>query len=217
MLKFTPPPNKHPQTPNPPSPNTHTHTPTHTQSQPGVDYVYISKGARNPFRSTVDPFNGDVYFGDVGSSVWEVCARVCVCPCVRPCVCMCMCVYYQPDPQSHHPHIDHPPTHPSNNTIPIRRSTEPHHPNHPPTPPTHTPIQPSKTNSPPLPPSNSPTIPTTHQPHTPKTQQHKTHKQEINRIPNPLDEMNEGQVVNFGWPCIEGVNAVSDIFQNFLK
>lgn len=23
--------------------------------------------------------------------------------------------------------------------------------------------------------------------------------------------------MNFGWPCIEGVNSVSDIFQNFLK
>lgn len=38
----------------------------------GVDFVQIAKGARNPFRSTVDPKSGDIYFGDVGSSVWEV-------------------------------------------------------------------------------------------------------------------------------------------------
>ncbi|KAM3567793.1 hypothetical protein VYU27_010069, partial [Nannochloropsis oceanica] len=74
-----------------------------------TDYTVLSRGARNPFRNTVDPKTGDVYFGDVGSSVWE----------------------------------------------------------------------------------------------------------EINRLPNPLD--NNGQVTNFGWPCIEGTNSVSDIFQNFLK
>ena len=49
--------------------------------------------------------------------------------------------------------------------------------------------------------------------HTPKHH----HPQEINRIPNPLDEANAGAVTNFGWPCIEGGNSVSDIFQNFLK
>ncbi len=53
---------------------THLHDPhtTTLPQTPGVDYVQIAKGARNPFRSTVDPKNGDVYFGDVGSSVWEV-------------------------------------------------------------------------------------------------------------------------------------------------
>lgn len=41
-----------------------------------VDFVQISKGARNPFRSVVDPKNGDLYFGDVGSSVWEEINRI---------------------------------------------------------------------------------------------------------------------------------------------
>jgi hypothetical protein len=35
--------------------------------------------------------------------------------------------------------------------------------------------------------------------------------EEINHIPNPLDL---DYVMNFGWPCIEGENSVSDIFQN---
>jgi len=42
----------------------------------GVDFAQIGKGVRNPFRVTVDPKNGDVYFGDVGSSVWEEINRI---------------------------------------------------------------------------------------------------------------------------------------------
>jgi hypothetical protein len=37
-----------------------------------VDYKLVSKGSRNPYRSAVHPKTGEVYYGDVGSSVWEV-------------------------------------------------------------------------------------------------------------------------------------------------
>ena len=91
----------------------HMYSPTHPPTFPlstqwNDDYTVLSRGARNPFRNTVDPKTGDVYFGDVGSSVWE----------------------------------------------------------------------------------------------------------EINRIPNPLTNYD---TVNFGWPCIEGSNSVSDIFQNVRR
>merc|ERR1711988_298023 len=72
------------------------------------EYKLLSKGARNPFRNTIHPVTGDIYFGDVGSAVWE----------------------------------------------------------------------------------------------------------EINMIPNPL--VNE-EIVNFGWPCVEGDDGVSDMYQNYLR
>lgn len=37
-----------------------------------VDYQILAKGARNPFRSVINPKTGDIIFGDVGSAVWEV-------------------------------------------------------------------------------------------------------------------------------------------------
>lgn len=37
-----------------------------------MDYQILAKGARNPFRSVINPKTGDIIFGDVGSAVWEV-------------------------------------------------------------------------------------------------------------------------------------------------
>jgi len=35
------------------------------------DYEIVARGARNPFRMAYNPNNGDLYFGDVGSSLFE--------------------------------------------------------------------------------------------------------------------------------------------------
>lgn len=38
--------------------------------------------------------------------------------------------------------------------------------------------------------------------------------EEINEIPDPMK--NAGVVTNFGWPCLEGKDGISDMYQNYL-
>lgn len=102
----------------------------------------------------MDPKSGDIYFGDVGSSVWEVRGGACV---------VALGWFVRVMRGGSH-----------------RRWGL---------------VGPASSLS-----LLSPRRPSTHHP-----------TQEINRIPNPLAV--GFQQPNFGWPCVEGINAVSDIYQ----